>query len=87
MVSRAMTMEVGEAHGVGANGGRVYLHLAHLPPETLSRAPARNFGDSEHLCWPGRHEGACSSPSHGALRHGWNFNELEDPSCQPQLGL
>jgi len=35
VVSRAMTMEIREGRGVGPNKDHVYLHLDHLPPETL----------------------------------------------------
>merc|ERR1719201_1311621 len=35
VVSRAMTMEVREGRGVGPNKDHIYLHLDHLPPETL----------------------------------------------------
>merc|ERR1711981_234046 len=36
VVSRAMTMEIREGRGVGPNKDRIYLHLDHLPPETLA---------------------------------------------------
>merc|ERR1712070_1129805 len=36
VVSRAMTMEIREGRGVGPNKDHVYLHLDHLPPETLA---------------------------------------------------
>merc|ERR1719327_990758 len=36
VVSRAMTMEIREGRGVGPNADHVYLHLDHLPPETLA---------------------------------------------------
>merc|ERR1711868_44121 len=36
VVSRAMTMEVREGRGVGPNKDHIYLHLDHLPPETLA---------------------------------------------------
>jgi succinate dehydrogenase (ubiquinone) flavoprotein subunit len=35
VVSRAMTMEVREGRGVGPNKDHIYLHLDHLPPDTL----------------------------------------------------
>jgi len=35
VVSRAMTMEIREGRGVGPHKDHVYLHLDHLPPETL----------------------------------------------------
>lgn len=35
VVSRAMTMEILEGRGVGADGDHIHLHLNHLPPETL----------------------------------------------------
>merc|ERR550537_1145167 len=35
VVSRAMAMEVREGRGVGPNKDHIYLHLDHLPPETL----------------------------------------------------
>merc|ERR1719253_1642175 len=35
VVSRAMTMEVREGRGVGPNKDHLYLHLDHLPPDTL----------------------------------------------------
>lgn len=35
VVSRSMTMEIREGRGVGPNKDHVYLHLDHLPPETL----------------------------------------------------
>merc|ERR1719213_1616231 len=41
VVSRAMTMEIREGRGVGPNKDHIYLHLDHLPPETLAeRLPA-----------------------------------------------
>merc|ERR1711871_278579 len=36
VVSRAMTMEIREGRGVGPNKDHIYLHLDHLPPETLA---------------------------------------------------
>jgi succinate dehydrogenase (ubiquinone) flavoprotein subunit len=35
VVSRAMTMEIIEGRGVGEEKDHIYLHLNHLPPETL----------------------------------------------------
>merc|ERR1711937_1094046 len=35
VVSRAMTMEIREGRGCGPDKDHVYLHLNHLPPETL----------------------------------------------------
>ncbi len=35
VVSRCMTMEIREGRGVGAKGDHIFLHLDHLPPETL----------------------------------------------------
>merc|ERR1711966_503094 len=35
VVSRSMTMEILEGRGVGEEGDHIYLHLDHLPPETL----------------------------------------------------
>ena len=31
-----MTMEIREGRGVGPNSDHIYLHLDHLPPETLA---------------------------------------------------
>merc|ERR1711988_1816639 len=36
VVSRAMIMEIREGRGVGPNKDHIYLHLDHLPPETLA---------------------------------------------------
>merc|ERR1711971_631585 len=36
VVSRATTMEIREGRGVGPNKDHIYLHLDHLPPETLA---------------------------------------------------
>merc|ERR1712127_668287 len=36
VVSRAMTFEIREGRGVGPNKDHIYLHLDHLPPETLA---------------------------------------------------
>merc|ERR1719310_1856579 len=36
VVSRSMTMEIREGRGVGPNKDHIYLHLDHLPPETLA---------------------------------------------------
>merc|ERR1719238_1426319 len=36
VVSRAMTMEIREGRGVGPAKDHIYLHLDHLPPETLA---------------------------------------------------
>merc|ERR1712046_486737 len=36
VVSRAMTMEIREGRGVGKDADHIYLHLDHLPPETLA---------------------------------------------------
>jgi succinate dehydrogenase (ubiquinone) flavoprotein subunit len=35
VVSRSMTMEILEGRGVGPDGDHLYLHLNHLPPETI----------------------------------------------------
>lgn len=35
VVSRSMTVEILEGRGVGPDGDHIYLHLNHLPPETL----------------------------------------------------
>ncbi len=35
VVSRAMTMEIREGRGVGKEHDHIFLHLDHLPPETL----------------------------------------------------
>jgi succinate dehydrogenase (ubiquinone) flavoprotein subunit len=35
VVSRSMTMEILEGRGVGEDADHIYLHLNHLPPETL----------------------------------------------------
>ena len=35
VVSRSMTMEILEGRGVGPEQDHIYLHLNHLPPETL----------------------------------------------------
>ena len=35
VVSRAMTIEIREGRGVGPNKDHIYLHLDHLPPDTL----------------------------------------------------
>lgn len=37
VVSRSMTMEIREGRGVGPNKDHVYLHLDHLPAETLAQ--------------------------------------------------
>ena len=44
VVSRAMTLEIREGRGVGPNKDHIFLHLDHLPPETLA---ARLPGISE----------------------------------------
>merc|ERR1712087_970288 len=36
VVSWAMTLEIREGRGVGPNKDHIYLHLDHLPPETLA---------------------------------------------------
>merc|ERR1712087_373386 len=36
VVSWAMTLEIREGRGVGPNADHIYLHLDHLPPETLA---------------------------------------------------
>ena len=36
VVSRCMTMEIREGRGVGKDSDHIYLHLNHLPPETLA---------------------------------------------------
>jgi succinate dehydrogenase (ubiquinone) flavoprotein subunit len=36
VVSRAMTLEIREGRGVGPDSDHIYLHLDHLPPETLA---------------------------------------------------
>ncbi len=36
VVSRCSTIEIREGRGVGANNDHVYLHLDHIPPETLA---------------------------------------------------
>ena len=36
VVSRCMTMELREGRGVGPDKDHIYLHLNHLPPETLN---------------------------------------------------
>jgi len=36
VVSRCMTMEIREGRGVGPEKDHIYLHLNHLPPETLA---------------------------------------------------
>jgi succinate dehydrogenase (ubiquinone) flavoprotein subunit len=36
VVSRAMTLEIREGRGVGPDADHIYLHLDHLPPETLA---------------------------------------------------
>ena len=48
VVSRAMTIEIREGRGVGPNKDHIYLHLDHLPPETLAKR------------WPGSSETAKS---------------------------
>ena len=35
VVSRCMTLEIREGRGVGPKGDHIFLHLDHLPPETL----------------------------------------------------
>merc|ERR1712178_224761 len=37
VVSRAMTLEINEGRGVGAEKDHVYLHLNHLPPQQLAQ--------------------------------------------------
>ena len=40
VVSRCMTLEIKEGRGVGPSKDHIFLHLDHLPPETLaSRLP------------------------------------------------
>ncbi|WP_068114147.1 succinate dehydrogenase flavoprotein subunit [Tropicimonas marinistellae] len=36
VVSRCMTIEIRDGRGVGPNKDHIYLHLNHLPPETLA---------------------------------------------------
>ncbi len=36
VVSRCMTLEIREGRGVGAEADHIFLHLNHLPPETLA---------------------------------------------------
>jgi len=36
VVSRCMTMEIRDGRGVGADKDHIFLHLDHLPPETLA---------------------------------------------------
>merc|ERR1711912_206039 len=36
VVSRSMTMEILEGRGVGPENDHIYLHLNHLPPETIA---------------------------------------------------
>ena len=36
VVSRCMTMEIRDGRGVGSEKDHIFLHLNHLPPETLA---------------------------------------------------
>ncbi|WP_299363227.1 succinate dehydrogenase flavoprotein subunit [uncultured Paracoccus sp.] len=36
VVSRCMTLEIREGRGVGPDNDHIFLHLSHLPPETLA---------------------------------------------------
>merc|ERR1712136_210885 len=51
VVSRAMTMEVREGRGVGPNKDHIYLHLDHLPPETLAERQASQRQRRSSLVW------------------------------------
>jgi succinate dehydrogenase / fumarate reductase flavoprotein subunit len=37
VVSRCMTMEIRDGRGVGSEKDHIFLHLNHLPPETLAK--------------------------------------------------
>jgi len=48
VVSRAMTMEIIAGRGVGAEKDHIYLHLNHLPPETL-RERLPGISETAHI--------------------------------------
>lgn len=48
VVSRAMTMEIIEGRGVGPEKDHIYLHLNHLPPETL-RERLPGISETAHI--------------------------------------
>ena len=48
VVSRAMTMEIIEGRGVGPEQDHIYLHLNHLPPETL-RERLPGISETAHI--------------------------------------
>ncbi|CAK0900231.1 unnamed protein product, partial [Prorocentrum cordatum] len=78
VVSRAMTLEIREGRGVGPNKDHIYLHLDHLPPETLAeRLPGISETAKIFAGVDGR-SGAGAGVAHGPLQHGRHPHELED---------
>jgi succinate dehydrogenase/fumarate reductase flavoprotein subunit len=76
VVSRSMTMEIREGRGVGPKKDHIYLHLDHLDPKILHRAPARHLGKRQDLRRRRCDQGADPGHPDGPLQHGRHPHEL-----------
>ena len=70
VVSRAMTVEIREGRGVGAEHDHIDLHLEHLGAAGHPRAPAGHRRDRAHLRRRRCDARADPGAAHGALQHG-----------------
>ncbi len=72
VVSRAMTIEVREGRGVGAEHDHIHLHLEHLGPERDPRAAAGHRRDRADLRRRRSDQGADPGAADRPLQHGRN---------------
>ena len=76
VVSRSMTIEIREGRGVGKNKDHIYLHMDHLDPKVISRAPARHFRELAYLRGRRRDQGAHPRFADRPLQYGRHPDEL-----------
>ena len=76
VVSRAMTIEIREGRGVGADKDHIHLHLVASRPEGDPRAAAGHLRIGAHLRRRRRHPRADPGAADGPLQHGRHPDEL-----------
>ena len=76
VVSRAITFEIREGHGVGPNKDHMHLRLDHLDAGADRGAPAGHLGDRPDLCRRRYGHRAGAYPAHRALQHGRRRHQL-----------
>ncbi len=76
VVSRAMTIEIREGRGVGAERDHIHLHLEHLGPAVINERLPGIAETARIFAGVDVNKAADPGAAHGSLQHGWNSLQL-----------